>query len=185
MAKGINRAHRRSSFEVFEEDFIRVKKGCIFISHKYEDLNAAQEVAGYITDYGFDVYLDDRDLKLQKAVNDNDSRGIVSSIKDGLNTSTHILVLVTDNTRTSWWVPYETGYAKKGEKGIASLLLKKADQFPDYLKIEKTLMGFGDLTNYLETLPQLAPIMESTIPVSERTNAQNQHRYALLNYIRE
>lgn len=181
MAKGINRAYTRN---LFESNLVHGKKGCIFISHKYEDLKAAQEVADYITDYGFDVYLDDRDFRLQKAVNANDSEGIVSCIEDGLNTSTHILVLVTDNTRISWWVPYETGYAKKGEKGIASLLLKKADEFPDYLKIEKTLRGFKDLTDYLETLPKLTPIMESTVPMYERINAQSQHKYALLNYIR-
>lgn len=181
MTKGINRAYSRA---FLESSFAHGKKGCIFISHKYEDLEAAQEVADYITDYGFDVYLDDRDLKLEKAVDTNNSQGIVACIEDGLNTSTHILVLVTDNTRMSWWVPYETGYAKKGDKGIASLLLKKADDFPDYLKIEKTLSGFEDLTAYLETLPKLAPIVESTIPMHERTAVQDQHKYALLKYIR-
>lgn len=181
MAKGINRAHTRG---LFESSLTHGKKGCIFISHKYEDLKAAQEVADYITDYGFDVYLDDQDLKLKKAVDTNNSQGIVACIEAGLNTSTHILVLVTDNTRMSWWVPYETGYAKKGDKGIASLLLRKADEFPDYLKIEKTLSGFKDLTDYLETLPKSAPIMESTVPMYERTNVQGNHKYALLNYIR-
>lgn len=181
MAKGINRAHTRG---VFESSLSHGKRECIFISHKYEDLKAAQEVADYITDYGFDVYLDDHDLKLKKAVDSNNSQGIVACIEDGLNTSTHILVLVTDNTRMSWWVPYETGYAKKGDKGIASLLLKKADEFPDYLKIEKTLRDFKDLTDYLETMPKLAPIMESTIPTYEHTAMQDRHKRALLNYIR-
>lgn len=180
MTRGINRAHSRGLFE----SFTHAQSDCIFISHKYEDLGAAREVASYIMDYGIDVYLDDHDLKLQKAVDANNSEEIVSCIENGLNASTHILVLVTEHTRMSWWVPYETGYAKMGQKEIASLLLKKADGFPDYLKIEVTLNGFKDLTDYLEALPALKPIMESTLSRYERTLVQNQHRDALLEYIR-
>lgn len=179
MAKGINRAYPRGIFEAYS-----VSGSCVFISHKYEDLRAAQEVAAYIMDYGIDVYLDDRDLKLKKAVDARNSQGIVACIEGGINSSTHILVMVTENTRKSWWVPYETGYAKKGGKGIASLLLKEADEFPDYLKIETTLRGFGDLTGFLNTLPILEPIMESSMLDRERIIAQNQHQASLLEYIR-
>ncbi len=183
MTKGTNRAHL--SRGLFESYLAHAQRDCIFISHKYEDLDAAREVAEYIIDYGVDVYLDDHDLKLQKAVKANNSEGIVSCIEDGLNASTHILVLVTEHTRMSWWVPYETGYAKMGKKGIASLLLKEADGFPDYLKIEATLNGFKDLTDYLEDLPTLTPIMESTLSRYERLLVRNQHRDTLLRYIRE
>lgn len=182
MARGVNRAYPRDRFE---SNLVHVKSGCIFISHKYEDLKAAQRVAEYIMQYGFDVYLDDHDLKLKKAVDMNDSQGIVACIEDGLNTSTHILVLVTEHTRMSWWVPYETGYAKRGKKNIASLLLRKANEFPDYLKIETTLKGFRELTGYLDNLPILTPIMESTLSKDERIFVQNQNRRALLEYIRE
>lgn len=180
MTKGINRAYQKENYEINS-----FSGTCVFISHKYEDLCAAREAANYITDYGIDVYLDDRDFKLQKAVNACDSAEIVSCIEAGLNRSSHILVLVTENTRISWWVPYETGYAKRGSKGIASLLLKKADNFPDYLKIETTLNGFGDLTKFLENLPELKPVTESAAFDFERSRIQDEHRDALLKYIRE
>lgn len=115
MARGVNRAHARRLFKLC---LAHSQSSCIFISHKYEDLKSAQRVAGYIMDYGFDVCLDDHDSKLNKAVDMNDSQGIVSCIEDGLNARTHILVLVTEHTRMSWWVSYETGYAKKGEKTL-------------------------------------------------------------------
>ena len=182
MIKGINRAHLSGG--VSESYFAHAQRDCIFISHKYEDLDAAREVAEYIKDYGVDVYLDDHDLKLQKAVKANNSEGIVSCIEGGLNASTHILVLVTEHTRMSWWVPYETGYAKMGKKGIASLLLKEADEFPDYLKIEATLDGFKDLSDYLEGLHTLTPVIESTSLRYERLLVRNQHRDALLRYMR-
>lgn len=179
MTRGINRAYTGG---LFESNFAHSKDKCIFISHKYEDLDAAREVAEYIMDYGIDVYLDDRDDKLQQAVMNNDSKKIVSCIEDGIKNSTHILILVTEHTRMSWWVPYETGYAKMGEKGIASLLLKETKEFPDYLKIEECLNGFKDLTNYLEDLLMLSPIMESAL-LNAGVSIQNRHRNSLLNYI--
>ena len=180
MTKGINRAYPRGIFETQS-----VSETCVFISHKYEDLKAAQKVAGYIMAYGIDVYLDDRDFKLKKAIDQHNSRGIVSCIETGINSSTHILVLVTENTRKSWWVPYETGYAKKGTKGIASLLLKEADEFPDYLKIETTLKGFDDLTTFLDKLPRLKPIPDSATLKQERILARNNYQTSLLEYIRK
>jgi len=181
MVKGINRAHSREILEAHT-----CVGNCVFISHKYEDLDAAREVASYIMDYGIDVYLDDCDCKLQKAVNMHNPKEIVSCIENGLDKSSHILVLVTENTRMSWWVPYETGYAKKGDKEIASLLLKEADEFPDYLQIEKTLSGLKDLTEFLNTLlMSTAEIMtESAALEYEHYCVERRHRSSLLEYIR-
>ena len=59
------------------------------------------------------------------------------------------MALISDKTTTSWWVPYEIGYAKNGKKEIASLLLKKTnDDFPDYLKIETKLVTTKDVEDY-------------------------------------
>lgn len=181
MTRGYNRAH---TTELLESYLSHAQNDCIFISHKYEDLDAAQKVADYIMDYGIDVYLDDCDHNLQKAVAANNSEGIVACIENGLNWSTHILVLITENTRMSWWVPYETGYAKKGGKGIASLLLKEADEFPDYLKIETALNGFTDLTNFLDTLSMPVTMMEAASLDFERDCVERRHRDSLLEYIR-
>lgn len=148
MTKGINRAYESNS--LFESNNLSGR--CVFISHKYEDMDAARIISEYIMDSGIDVYLDDNDTGLQKAVNNNDSEGIVNCIEKALQNSTHILILVTENTRKSWWVPYETGYAKYANKSIASLLLKDVYEFPDYLKIEKTLEGFNDLSKYIKSI---------------------------------
>lgn len=171
MTKGVNRAHLQN----FLDQYFYLGN-CIFISHKYEDLEAAKAVANCIMDYGIDVYLDDRDCELQKAVEDQDSKKIVSCIENGIKESTHILILVTENTRKSWWVPYETGYAKGVNKEIASLLLKSAEDFPDYLKIEKTLTGFNDLIQYIRTLvPYNSPTIDDRF--------LEPHKKALLEHI--
>lgn len=155
MSKGINRAKGSLKYESTQ-----LYNECIFISHKYEDLDAARAIASYIMDSDIDVYLDDNDDGLQSAVQSNDSKKIVECIENALTESTHILVLVTKNTRMSWWVPYEVGYAKHGNISIASLLLKNVAEFPDYLKIEKTLTGYNSLEKYINDIKGLSVLFE-------------------------
>ena len=175
MAKGINRANPRFLYEFSSASRSQI---CVFISHKSEDVAAAKEVADRVMAAGLDVYLDIFDGELQKATREDNARGIVSGIERALARSTNILVLVTDKTRQSWWVPYEIGFSKRGDKGIASLLLKSTDDFPDYLKIERTLRNGTELNTYLSELTRKAgnPLSESAI------NALPSH--GLFEYIR-
>lgn len=150
---GINRALLSEDRRIIFENCVASKeeKGkCVFISHKSSDIDAAQQVAEYIMGNGIDVYLDKLDAGLQKATRENDAQGIVNSINRALMCSTDILVLVSNQTQASWWVPYEVGYAKKGNKEIASALLTgNVNGFPDYLKIERMIKGASDFKNYV------------------------------------
>lgn len=150
---GINRALLSEDKRIIFENCValREEKGkCVFISHKSSDIDAAQKVAEYLMDNDIDVYLDKLDTGLQKATRENDAQGIVDSINRALMCSTDILVLVSNQTQASWWVPYEVGYARKGNKEIASaLLVGNVDGFPDYLKIERMIKGTSDLKNYV------------------------------------
>lgn len=175
MIKGINRAKEHGIYEQ-----VSLRESCVFISHKFEDLRAAKEIADCIMDAGIDVYLDDNDNGLQRAVNDYNSERIVECIENALMTSTHILVLVTENTRKSWWVPYEVGYAKKGTKEIASILMKEVDEFPDYLKIERTMTGYISFLEYIDDIKGLHSMFESL-----NESAVHSHRERLLEYIRQ
>lgn len=180
MSRGINRA-KNAQHAIYES--VNSSKYCVFISHKYEDLEAAREIAAYIQDSEIDVYLDDNDNGLQEAAENNDSEKIVRCIETALKSSTHILVLITENTRKSWWVPYETGYAKNGGKNIASLLLKNVDEFPDYLKIETMLTGYESLSEYIENIykdmKSYTTFFESVL-----TDVSDMHKSKLLKYIR-
>lgn len=160
MTKGRNRAEiTRYGYGLFEDT--SSKKKCVFISHKSEDKIAAKYVGDLLKDAGVDIYLDLNDEALQQATRENNAAKIVEYIEKALVASTNILVLVTDNTKDSWWVPYEIGYAKNGKKGIASLLLKKTDNFPDYLEIERKMKGFEDLKTYLKDLVEPTSFYEA------------------------
>lgn len=150
---GINRALLSEDRRMIFENYVALmeKKGkCVFISHKSTDMEAAQQVAEYLMGNGIDVYLDKLDVGLQKATKGNDAQKIVASINNALMCSTDVLILVSNQTQASWWVPYEVGYAKKGNKEIASALLTgNVNGFPDYLKIERMIKGASDFENYV------------------------------------
>ena len=106
-------------------------------------------MAEYLKTNGIDVYLDTLDAGLQKATEENKAQDIVECVHKALKYSTDILVLVSDKTQASWWVPYEVGYAKHAKKLIASAVLNGCvENFPDFLKIEKTIESANEFKEY-------------------------------------
>lgn len=180
MSKGINRALLSDEYRAVYEHASAQSKNCVFISHKSEDMDVAKNVAELLKNNGIDVYLDSNDSGLQRATREGDAKKIVTCIERALSISTHILVLVTEKTKESWWVPYEIGFSKKGKKSIASLLLKTVSGFPDYLEIEKKIYGLNDLKTYTQELRGSSFYYESASDVY----VLKQIEMNLLNYIR-
>lgn len=180
MKRGINRALLSGIDRAIYENKSIIHKNCVFISHKSEDIEVAKQVADLLQTEGIDVYLDVNDSGLQIATREENANKIVECIEKALLVSTDILVLVTDKTKESWWVPYEVGFAKMGKKSIASLLLKNVSDFPDYLEIEKKLCGLSDLKSYINEKQSLQTFLEST----RHGTTSKDTEVILLNYIR-
>lgn len=89
----------------------------VFLSYKKEDKGACVVIAKYLKDAGIDYYLDIEDKGLQHATSINDPIKITESIKKGICESTHMMVVVSEKTVKSEWVPFEIGY------GHASIML--------------------------------------------------------------
>lgn len=133
------------------------KENCVFISYKKEDAQAAQAIGNFLINaVGIDIYLDTNDFELEEAVSEENDQKIVNSIRKGLSHSTHLLCLISDKTRLSWWVPYEIGVAETNGLDIASLKLKNIDDFPSYLKIRKTLYNTDQFLRYVSEITPLA-----------------------------
>jgi hypothetical protein len=136
------------------------KTTCIFLSHISTDKEAVEKIASYIMAAGYNVYLDIHDKELQQAVATDNAGYITSCIDNGINKSSHVLCFITENTKRSWWVPYEVGYGKKGGKSIATLSMKDVSNIPEFLKVVENLEGIISLNKYLNKLKTGSPIYE-------------------------
>lgn len=118
---------------------------CVFISHKQEDKEAAQAIGEFLLNtVGVNIYLDSMDKLLQSATQLENDKLIVESIKKGLEYSTHLLCLISEQTRLSWWVPYEIGIADSKKLSISSLKLKNVQDIPSFLKIHPSFYNLSD-----------------------------------------
>lgn len=138
MRQGVNVAEEINKAPIYRYRYSQESKSsglCFFISHKNEDADAALEIGNHImNDFGYNIYLDLFDETLQLADQNNDIETIVKSIHRGLSYSTHLLCVVTEKSKESWWIPYEIGYAQANNKKTASLKLKASEYLPTFLR---------------------------------------------------
>lgn len=160
--KGKNIAEYSTAQRIIYENS-QNKGYCVFLSHKKEDKKAAIAIGQYLMDVvGVNIYLDINDPELQEATREENDRKIVESIKKGLNASTHLLCLISESTKLSWWVPYEIGLADAKEKNIASIKLKGIEEIPSYLKIHKTVYNIEEFLRYASRIDPFAACFESS-----------------------
>jgi len=77
-----------------------------FISHKAEDAEKAQRISLYLQRQGIAFYLDLLDDGLFGG-----GEILTNHLRSKLNECTHLLAIITNNTKFSWWVPFEIGLA--------------------------------------------------------------------------
>lgn len=152
-------------------EFNALEGNCVFISHKKEDEASAKAIGDYLMQQvGVDIYLDLYDIELKEAVSLDNDKKIVESIKKGIGTSSHLLCLVSDKTRLSWWVPYEVGVAGEQGKKIATLKLKGVEDIPSFLKTEKILKSIQEFFDYTKTLEKYGGLLSNrTLTQDDKT----------------
>ena len=136
-------------------------KPCVFLSHYGKDKAAVIEIGKYFDSVGVDYYLDIKDANLQHAVSDDDQALITQFIELGIMNSTHLLTILSDETKKSWWVPYEIGYAKRDGVMIAHLLLRDVQgKLPEFLNITEKLSGIIALNAFIEKRQKEKPLYQ-------------------------
>lgn len=100
----------------------------VFISHKSEDMELADECANILKEKGFDIYLDKYDPYI------NESQDRAKRIEAKIELSTDLLVIITENTKSSWWVPFEIGLSTANDIRIVSLVCKNAPELPSFIR---------------------------------------------------
>lgn len=152
MTRGINLAESNHKSFSNKYEATSSKKPVVFLSHKSEDKSFVDSIGNYLMDAGINIYLDKNDPALQSADRDGNAKQVTECIQKGIEECDYLLCIVSENTKLSWWVPYEIGYGKNAGKHISTLLKKDVDDIPDYLKIEELVRNIDELNKYIKKI---------------------------------
>ncbi len=118
----------------------------VFISHRTQDDEIARKVFYYLYHHhDIKCYIDDFDEDAEEARATN---RITDRILEHLESCTHLLALVTENTEGSWWVPFEVGVARRAPRVISTFTNLDNWNLPEYLKEWPILRGENELDKY-------------------------------------
>lgn len=94
----------------------------LFLSHSLSDLQHAKYAVDVLEQNGARVYIDVADA----AIASSTSRDVAARLRTAIRECRRLVVLVTENTRTSRWIPWEMGIADaiSGGERVALLPLK-------------------------------------------------------------
>lgn len=116
----------------------------IFISHTTKDDELAKRVYRRLKDnHGIPCYIDDID---QELASQRGSKNLTPLLVERLRKCDTLLAVVTENTKGSWWVPFEIGTAREMPRAITSYTT---------LQDEKSIYYSESLPEYLLEWPRL------------------------------
>ncbi len=115
----------------------------IFISHKQQDALSANQMASELRAINVDYYLDLLDSSVVQS-----GRKLTNHIKRNLNDCTDIIVIMSNLTRFSQWVPFEVGMAAQIDMPTATFLQEDVS-LPDFLQYWPRLKKVSDIRKYV------------------------------------
>ena len=127
----------------------------IFISHKQEDDAVARRLDQEFRYHNVDTYLD--------LINDTilkDGEALTKHIRESLNTCTDIIVVMSEKTRLSQWVPFEVGMSTQKDMPTVTFMVDDV-KLPEFLDYWPRLTQFSDVEKYLIARERVFSINES------------------------
>ena len=115
----------------------------VFISHKDVDSAQALLLKKEFQSLGVDAYLDVLDSSIK-----NGGKSLTEHIKSQLNNCTDIIVLMSESTNESWWVPFEIGMSAQIDMPTATFM-KENIVLPSYLSYWPRLRKIEDIAKYV------------------------------------
>lgn len=115
----------------------------VFISHKNQDATLALTIHKAFLKNGVESYLDLLDSSITGS-----GKELTEHIKQSLNSCSDIIVVISDATSSSWWVPFEIGMSAQVDMPTASYL-KSEVVLPSYLGYWPRLKTINDIDKYV------------------------------------
>lgn len=113
----------------------------VFISHKKEDSYIASRIANELNAMEIPYYLDLLDFTVTR-----NGKELTDHIKRNLNNCTDIIVIMSDATRYSQWVPFEVGMSAQNDMPTATFLQENVS-LPEFLDYWPRLKQPSDIMN--------------------------------------
>jgi hypothetical protein len=114
----------------------------VFISHKNSDSALASRVARRVKLNGLETYLDVIDDALVR-----DGPDLADLLLERMSNCDQLIAVVSDNTKTSWWVPWEIGVGSEKGFRMASYS-ENYVSLPSYLTKWPALHSEEDIDRY-------------------------------------
>lgn len=115
----------------------------VFISHKQEDSYSANRIANELKAINVPCYLDILDHSITRS-----GKELTDHIKKNLNDCTDIIVVMSESTRNSQWVPFEVGMSAQSDMPTATFLQEDV-LLPDFLAYWPRLKQPSDIRKYI------------------------------------
>ena len=118
----------------------------VFISHNSRDTKLAEDYAVDLKKLGFKIYLDIYDPIIIGTIDKP------LHIKSEIEKSTDLLVIITQNTKDSWWVPFEVGLSTSADNRIVSIIHPGSPSLPSFIRKWPIIRTDEQYKFYLEEL---------------------------------
>ena len=151
----------------------------VFISHKKEDSALALAIQKRFSQNGVSSYLDLLDENITLGGKD-----LTEHIKASLNSCSDIIVVISEETKNSWWVPFEIGMSAQVDMPTVSFL-RSDIKLPSYLSYWPRLKEILDIDKYVAVREKTENIIikeYGKYTSKERQAAQTRMFYEALKY---
>ncbi|WP_028509278.1 toll/interleukin-1 receptor domain-containing protein [Ruminococcus sp. NK3A76] len=138
----------------------------VFISHKQEDSSIAQGIQMALKGYGVDTYLDLLDDTLI-----GNGKQLTEHIRAKMGECSDVFVVMSKNTKDSWWVPFEIGIASEKTIPIANYLVSSVS-LPEYLDYWPRLKDGNDIYKYIMVRGRVSESYERTRVLFESVSSE-------------
>lgn len=115
----------------------------IFISHKNEDSRIAKKLDDEFKAYGINTYLDIIDEQITA-----NGKALTEHIKKAMRKCTDIIVVMSEKTRTSQWVPFEVGMSAQKDMPTVIFLVENV-ALPEFLDYWPRLKDYSDVKKFI------------------------------------
>ncbi|HYE33861.1 toll/interleukin-1 receptor domain-containing protein [Methylocaldum sp.] len=150
----------------------------VFISHQKVDSELAGGIAKRLHEtHQIECYLDIIDPNASQA---GDELG--EHLRNELGKCTQLMAVVSENTKSSWWVPWEIGVATEKDYPIATFA-RDNTPLPEYLKKWPYLKTAADLDEYAKvtkTIANTLKLRKSYLTEASARRSSTQEFYRIL-----